>query len=118
MEPTEPSLGPLCRGILYGPVLCLGILLGPVLGSCILLATHVCSGFFHDLCSGIFRGPDLCTRMPDMSVLLHGPDLCSGILHDLCLGILYGLYGTDLCPSIFLGCPTLESLEQVSGFVR
>ena len=111
MEPTQPSLRPGCLGILLGPDLCLGILHGPVPGSCILFAMHVCSGFFHDLCSGIF----LCTRMADVSVLLHGPDLCSGTLRDLCLGILYGLYGPDLCPCIFLGCPSLEFLEQGFG---
>jgi hypothetical protein len=60
-------------------------------------------------------GPDLCPRIlhgPDVSVLLHGPDLWSGILHNLCWGILYGLYGPDLCPCIFLGRPSLELLEQ------
>ena len=112
MEPTQPSLGPGCLGILLGPDLCLGILHGPVLGSCILLATDVCSGIFRELCSGIF----FFTRMPDVSVLLHGPDLCSGTLHDLCLGILYGLYGLDLCPYIFPGRPSLELREQ--GFGR
>src|ERR1700688_2023124 len=83
MEPTQPSLGPGCQGILLGP----------------------------DLCLGIF----LCTRMPDVSVLLHGLDLCSGTLHDLCLGILYGLYGLDLCPCIFPGRPSLELREQGFG---
>jgi hypothetical protein len=39
MEPTQPSLGPGCQGILLGPDLCLGTLHGPVLGSCIWLAT-------------------------------------------------------------------------------
>src|ERR1700681_3324334 len=107
MEPTQPSLGPGCLGILHRPDLCLGILYGPFLGSCILLAT--------DVCSSIFRGADLCTRMPDVSVLLQGPDLCSGTLHDLCLGILYGLYGPDLCPCIFLGRPSLELREQGFG---
>ena len=103
MEPTQPSLGPGCQGILLGPDLCLGTLHGPVLGSCIFLATDVCSGIF------------LCTRMPDVSVLLHGLDLCSGTLHDLCLGILYGLYGLDLCPCIFPGRPSLELREQGFG---
>ena len=46
-----------------------------------LLAPHLRSGIFHDLYSGISRGPDL---------LLHGPDLCLGILYRLCLGILFG----------------------------
>ncbi len=59
----------------------LGILHGLDLCLCILLAPHLRSGIFHDLCSGISRGPDL---------LLHGPDLCLGILYRLCLGILFG----------------------------
>src|ERR1700682_1124074 len=101
MEARQPSLGPGCRVILHGPDLCPGILHGPVLGSCILLATDVCSGIF------------LFTRMPDVSVLLHGPDLCSGTLHDLCLG--NGLYGPDLCPCIFPSHPSLELREQGFG---
>jgi hypothetical protein len=111
---------------LHGPVLWQGILLGPDPCLYILLAPHLCSGIFHDLCSGIFHGPDLCPRILhrlDLSVLLHGPDLCSGILHsrclgvlDLCLGILYGLYGRDLCPCIFLGRPSLKLLQQGFGW--
>jgi hypothetical protein len=68
-----------------------------------------------DLCSGIPLGPDLSPRIlhgPDLSVLLHGPDLCCGILHNLYWGILYGLYGPNLCPCIFLGRPSLELLQQ------
>src|SRR5258708_1035107 len=62
-----------------------------------------------DLCSGIPLGPDLSPRIlhgPDLSVLLHGPDLCCGILHNLYWGILYGLYGPNLRPCIFLGRPS------------
>ena len=52
------------------------------------------------------------THGPDVSVLFHGPDFWSSILHNLCWGSLYGLYGPDLCPCIFLGRPSLELLEQ------
>jgi hypothetical protein len=54
---------------------------------------------------GNFARPDLA---PDLPVLLHGPDLWSGILCGLRLGILYGLYGSDRCPCIFVGRPSLE----------
>ena len=82
MEPTQPSLGPGCLGILLGPGLC----------SCILRAPDLCSGISH---SGILH-------VPDPSLLLHVPDLCPGILYDLGLGILYRLYALDLRPCIFL----------------
>jgi len=92
IEPTgalhEPRLR--CLGILHGPILCLGILLG-------------CSCIFHNLCS--LHGPDL-------SLLLHRPDLFWGSLHDLCL---YGLYGSDLCPCILLGRPSMELIQRGFG---
>src|SRR6266852_3766397 len=44
---------------------------------------------------GSSRGPDLCTR------ILHKPDLL--------------LHGSDLCPCIFLGRPSLVFLEQSVG---
>ena len=103
IEPNEASLGPLCLGILHRPVLWQGILLGRDLCLYISLVPHLCTRIFHDLCSGIFHGPDICPRnlhRLDMSVLLHGPDLCSSILHFLYLGILdlylSILYGRDL----------------------
>ena len=77
---TEALQEPRWLGILHRLDLCL----------CILLAPHLRSGIFHDPCSGISRGPDLCTRIlhrPDL--LLHG--LCLGIFYRLCLGILFGL---------------------------
>jgi len=86
IEPTDAlhELLPRCLGISHRPVLCLGILYGPDL-------------------SLLLHGPSL-------SLFLHGPDLCSDILCGLCLGILCGLYGPDLCPCIFLGRPSLESI--------
>jgi hypothetical protein len=76
--------------------------------------------------SPLLRGPgvSLLLHRPGLSLLLLGPNLCSGILHDLCpdilcglrLGILYGLYGPDLRPGIFIGRPSLEFIQQVFGW--
>jgi hypothetical protein len=92
--PTEALQEPRWLGILHGLRLCLCILDGADLYP-ILLAPHLRSGIFHDLCSGSSRGPDLCTR------ILHRPDLL--------------LHGSDLCPCIFLGRPSLVFLEQAVG---
>ena len=91
--PTEALQEPRWLGILHGLRPCLCILDGADLY--ILLAPHLRSGIFHDLCSGSSRGPDLSTR------ILHRPDLL--------------LHGSDLCPRIFLGRPSLVFLEQAVG---
>jgi hypothetical protein len=93
--PTEALQEPRWLGILRGLRLCLCILDGADLYPYILLAPHLRSGVFHDLCSGSSRGPDLCPR------ILHRPDLL--------------LHGSDLCPCIFLGRPSLVFLEQAVG---
>ncbi len=91
-------------------MLCSSIFYGPDLYPCILLPP--------DLCSEILLGPDLRSRIlhaPDL-VLLRGPDLRSGILYERRLGILYGLYGSDLRPCIFVGRPSLELTKQGFGW--
>ena len=93
--PTEALQEPRWLGILRGLRLCLCILDGADLYPYILLAPHLRSGIFRDFCSGISRGPDLCTR------ILHRPGLL--------------LHGPDLCPCIFLGSPSLVFLEQAVG---
>jgi hypothetical protein len=64
----------------------------------ILLAPHLRSGILHDLCSGISRGPDLCTR------IYRRPGLLS--------------HRPDMCPCIFLGRPSLVLLEQAGYWLR
>ena len=93
--PTEALQEPRWLGILRGPRLCLRILDWADLYPYILLAPHLRSGIFRDFCLGISRGPDLCTR------ILHRPGLL--------------LHGSDLCPCIFLGSPSLVFLEQAVG---
>ena len=81
--------------------MCLGILLGPDLYSCI----------SHKFCSGIFR--DLWSlHGPDVSLLLQRLHLFWGSWRDLCL---YGLYGSDLCPCILLGRPSMELIQHGFG---
>ena len=118
IAPTEVLQERRCLGILPGRVLCSCILCGP--DRCILLSP--------DLCAGMSLGSDLSPRIlygPEVSVLLYGlgscrgillHNLCGGILHNVGLGILYGLYGHDQCPRIFVGRPSLELIQQGFGW--
>jgi hypothetical protein len=117
IEPSEVSLGPgCCLSILHGPVLYLGILFGPDL-PCVVhrpdLRPRILHGPDHSV---LLHSPDICSgtmQAPDVPVRLRGRSLCPGMMvHDLGSGILYGLHGPDPCPCIFLGCPSLEFLEQ------
>jgi hypothetical protein len=95
-----------CLGILHRLVLCSGVCYVRGLYLRILLPQVLCSGLLHvqGLCPRILYGPG--------PLLLHGPHRCWGIFHDRCWGILCGLYGLNLCPCTFLGCPSLELPKQ------